>query len=348
MHIVREQNFSKYSIFSFLVVILFIFSSYTVHAADLSISPASSNVQVGDTIKARIILSSSDKLANAISGTVTFSKDLLTLSSISKSDSIVNVWPVEPSYSNANGMLNLDGVILSGYQGSNGIILTLFFKAKSNGKASIKFDNASVLAHDGAGTPILNNTRGSNLNISESVKIKTPETTPTPTKPIEKVEIEIDIVPAPIFTDYANNVRENDFIVIKGTSLPLHDVIFNLDAQLLDSSNFLHESSTIKADEKGNYTYVSESRARKGIYTIVARARNAKGIESIETIPLQISVQEEPKLIMTKTTNIFLFMIPIILLFVMLIILYGWYRVMYCRNHPKCKLFGPCTYNKEK
>ncbi|MCC6323302.1 hypothetical protein IT400_00765 [Candidatus Nomurabacteria bacterium] len=342
MYLNKIQNFFKYLIFySFLV-----FPVYTIQAADLSMTPQSGSVEVGDTIKMRVVLSSSDKLANAVSGTVTFSKDLLTLSSISKSDSIVNVWPVDPSFSNASGTLNLDGVILSGYQGTNGTILTLFFKAKAVGNATIKFENASILAHDGAGTQILNNTKGSNFNITEA-KTRTIESTPKTIKIKTTEKVAIDNVPIPIFTDYSNNVRENDFIVIKGTSLPFYDVIFNLDAQLLDGNNFLHESSTIKADERGRFTYVSDSRARKGVYTIVARARNTKGIEGIDTNPLQITVQEEAKLVVTKATNIFLFMIPIILLFIMLIILYGWYRVMYCRNHPTCKLFGPCTYRAD-
>lgn len=342
----RVKKFFKYFIYNILVAILFILSIQKVEAANLSITPASNSVQMGDIVKVRVILSSPSQSANAISGTVTFSKELILLNSISKSDSIVNVWPVEPSYSNAGGTLNLDGVILSGYQGTNGIILTLFFKAISVGNANIKIENASILAADGAGTPILENTKGSTVNITEA-KIKAPDTTVVPQtiKKTEKVAPDSAQVPVPVFTDYSNNVRENDFIVIKGTSLPLYDVIFNLDAQLLNGNNFLHESSTIKADEKGNFTYVSESRARKGSYIITARARNTKGIESIETNPLEISVQEEPKLPITKTTNIILYMIPIILLAVMIIIIYGWYRAFYCRNHPTCKLFGPCKFN---
>ena len=76
----------------------------------------------------------------------------------------------------------------------------------------------------------------------------------------------------PIFTDYSNNVVENEYIVVKGTSDPSTFVIITSDAVLVDGGESKHESITIKSNEKGLFTYVSENRAVKGVYGICQRS----------------------------------------------------------------------------
>ncbi len=410
--------------FSFLAFLFFY--TQTVFAASLSLVPQSGNVNVGDNIRVRVVLVSSDKPANAVSGSVTFPTNLLTLNSISKTDSIVNVWPVEPSYSNTTGTINLDGVILSGYQGSNGSVLTLFFRAKAPGSASVLFKNAQVLAHDGQGTPILNSTGQAVFNISAlapKAPVEIPKQEPkvgitpvagtkVPTLEIEELKkkdsfdphskffitstlknpnsaykIEIDNVDyvwndpgnnifetvplsrgvhsikvsfdsvdgdiisesltfntsgilSPIFTDYSNNVKENDFIVIKGVADPLNYVVINSDALLLNGNNSFRESHTIRANEKGLFTYVSENRANRGVYMISAISRTPNGVESPETQAIKISVQPDSKTLIGKLTSTFSIMIPIVAIFIILIgiIMYGWHRILHYRERMRRRL----------
>jgi hypothetical protein len=414
------------SVLYFSFIAFLFFYTQTVFAASLSLVPQSGNVNVGDNIRVRVVLVSSDKPANAVSGSVTFPTDLLTLNSISKTDSIVTVWPVEPSYSNTTGTINLDGVILSGYQGSNGSVLTLFFRAKAPGSANVKFNNAQVLAHDGQGTPILGSTGQATFNISAltpKVPIEVPKVEPkvdskpvvtskTPTLEIEEIKkkdsfdphsrffitstlknpnsaykIEIDnidyvwegsnnnifeTVPlsrgvhsikvsfesidgdiisesltfntsgilSPILTDYSNNVKENDFIVIKGVTDPLNYVVINSDALLLNGNNSLRESYTVRANEKGLFTYVSENRANRGVYMISAIARTPNGIESSETKPVKISVLPDTKTLIGKLTSTFSIMIPVVGIFIILIgiIIYGWHRILHYRERMRHRL----------
>lgn len=422
MYYTRFQNWIWNKKFLVVFLFLFLFSTPFALAANLSLVPSSGNVNVGDNIQVRIVLSSSDKPANAVSGTINFPSNLLTLNSISKSNSIVNVWPVEPSYSNATGTVNFDGVILSGYQGSNGTILTLLFRAKAKGSANVTFNNTSVLAHDGAGTPILNLARESSFQISElPAKVPTPTPivdTPAPiaqNKPTLEIEelkkkdnldahsrffitstlmkpntsynIQIDNTPyvwedsgnhifetvplsrglhsmkvsfesvdgdiisesisfntssilAPVFTDYSNNVKENDFIVIKGIVDPLNYVVINSDALISNGNNSFHESVTIRANEEGLFTYVSENRASRGVYMIRAMARTAKGLESAETPAIKISVQADSSSLINKLTNTFSIMIPAIAVFALLliVIIYGWHRILHYRERMRKRL----------
>lgn len=403
---------------------LLVFYAQNIFAATLSLVPQSGNINVGDNISLRVVLVSSDKPANAVSGTINYPTDLLTLNSISKTNSIVNVWPVEPSYSNATGTVNLDGVILSGYQGANGSVLTLFFRAKAPGNANIKFNNAQVLAHDGQGTPILNSSGQANFNILASapkapVEIQKTETkkvinndtsvpgleieelkkkdsfdprsrffiTSTQKKPNTAYHIDIDnnsyvwdgsgnnifeTIPlsrgvhsikvsfesingeiiseslsfntnsllSPVFTDYSKSVKEGDFIVVKGLVDPLNYVIINSDILLSNGNNSFRESVTVRANEKGQFIYVSENRSNKGIYTISAIARTQNGVESLESPSIKIDVQVESKSLIGKLTGAFSIMIPAIIIFAVfiIIILYGWHRILHYRERMRRRL----------
>lgn len=197
-----------------LFSLFFVFSLFlaqTAFAAELNLSPSSGSYNVGDTIKVRVALSSSSQAANAVSGSLSFPKDMLTLTSLSKSDSLVTLWVIEPFYSNANGTVDMEGVMLNGYSGSNGTILTMYFLVKSTGTANIKFKTSSVLANDGQGTNILTGTNQASFDISplKVVPAAPPapvvDTTVTPepvvTPPENQIPVKVE-VPAPVIPEY--------------------------------------------------------------------------------------------------------------------------------------------------
>lgn len=138
----------------FVLVNIF-FNINSANAATLYFSPRSGTYAVGKTFAVGIYVSTSDA-ANAFQGTINFSQDKLQLTSLSKSGSMMSLWVQEPSFSNDNGTASFEGVVLNpGYIGSGGKIITLNFKVKSSGDAHVAFEDASVLANDGAGTNIL-------------------------------------------------------------------------------------------------------------------------------------------------------------------------------------------------
>lgn len=333
------KEFNKKIILSLFFVSL-LFFTHTVFAAELNLSPSSGSYNVGDTINVRVVLSSATQSANAISGTLDFPRALLTLNSISKANSLVNLWAVEPSYSNANGTANMEGVILSGYQGSNGTILTLSFKAKATGSANIKFTTSSVFANDGQGTNILTGTGQTNFNISKAVE-KVIKPTPVTTSAPVVVPV-IVVVSTPIFTDYSTNAREGDFLVVKGLADPSTDILITSDGVVTSTSGVAHESKTIKVDDTGIFTYVSE-RVNNGTYTIIAQARNQDHILSEKSLPIKISVSSlsVPNVsVSTSIMNTFSTVIPIIGLIILLILLmiWGWHHILHYRELMHKKL----------
>ncbi|MBP9715807.1 MAG: hypothetical protein KBD48_01275 [Candidatus Pacebacteria bacterium] len=184
-------KFYKKIIFSFFFLFI-LFFTHSVFAAEISLIPSFTSYEVGDNIKVRVVLSSSGQSANAVSGNIKFSNNTLTLDSISKSNSIVTLWAVEPSFSNGAGTVDFEGVMLAGYSGSNGSVLTLNFKAKAAGTASASFTSSSVLANDGEGTNILTGTNRTSFQIKKVVE-------KAPVKEIEKVTEKV-LVPAKIET----------------------------------------------------------------------------------------------------------------------------------------------------
>lgn len=150
--------------------ISFFLNINSVIAAEINFSPTSGTYHVGDTIKVKVIISS-DKSVNAVSSNIYFPFDILSLTSLSKSSSIVNLWAQEPSYSNNTGLVNFEGVILNGYTGNSGNILTLVFKIKKVGTANLYFKDVSILANDGNATDIFSgNLKTAILNIEKEIK----------------------------------------------------------------------------------------------------------------------------------------------------------------------------------
>ncbi len=159
-------NVTKFLVFISLIFASFSVLSKTTQAASLYFSPPGGSYSVGQKFTVSIYVSTPDQPMNAVSASLSFPSNLLEVISLSKNDSIITYWVQEPSFSNVNGTINLEGIVLNpGYQGASGKVISITFKAKAVGTASLLFTSSSVLANDGLGTNILNNTSSASINI---------------------------------------------------------------------------------------------------------------------------------------------------------------------------------------
>lgn len=143
---------------SFFVLIFSFFIFSEVNAASLYFSPSEGSYGAGLNFSVGVFISSPDQLINAVGGTILFPQDKLEITSVSKTGSIITFWAREPNFSNAAGTINFEGVILpNGFRAGVGRIITLNFRTKTAGTASIRFSEGSILAHDGQGTNVLRN-----------------------------------------------------------------------------------------------------------------------------------------------------------------------------------------------
>lgn len=140
--------------FFFLLVISLSFAP-AAYSASLSFSPSSGQYEVGKNFSVTFLANTDGKTMNASSGTITFPTSNLEVVSISKTGSIFSLWVQEPTFSNASGTINFEGVVLNpGFSGNGGKLLTVTFKPKTAGSAQVKFNTGSILANDGLGTNI--------------------------------------------------------------------------------------------------------------------------------------------------------------------------------------------------
>lgn len=197
----------------FLIFFIFFFLSISsdVFSANININPKSGSYRVGDSIKVKVYVESETSI-NAISSNINFSKDFLYLSSISKSGSIVSFWAQDPVFSNTNGSISFDGVILNGFSGKNGNILTLNFKAQKEGSANVLFSDFSILANDGVGTEVGINSTGSYFDIGKALPKKVEE---------PKSEEKVGILESPKETilkireiEKSSNLPENSLVIL--------------------------------------------------------------------------------------------------------------------------------------
>lgn len=159
------------------------------YAASVSLTPSSGLYAVGQNIAITMSVTGNKESINAVAGQLSFSKDILQISSIVKDGSIIKLWAEEPTFSNKAGTVNLAGVVFNGFNSPKGKIVTINFTAKRSGSASVLFSSGSVLANDGEATNVLEDLNGATLTIGETDKSPKPSTSPsvnalTPAAPI--------------------------------------------------------------------------------------------------------------------------------------------------------------------
>ena len=125
--------------------------------AALFLNPASGTIFVGSTFELSIVLDTKGVAVNTVEIELLFPRDKLQVATPSVGQSIIQLWPAPPTFSNREGRIYFVGGIPSpGIVTSQGVILTLTFRVIAPGEGSIKFGEASsILANDGQGTDIL-------------------------------------------------------------------------------------------------------------------------------------------------------------------------------------------------
>lgn len=140
--------------------------THAAGGASLTLSPASSSEAAGATFTVSVMLDSGGGIGvNAADGQLSFDPTLLSVTSISKDNSIFNLWTSNPSFSNTAGTITYSGGSNNAYTGSAGDVIDINFKALAAGSANVKFTSATALAADGQGTNILGTMTGGTYTI---------------------------------------------------------------------------------------------------------------------------------------------------------------------------------------
>ena len=234
---------------------------------------------------------------NAASGVISFPTDKLGVVSVSKTNSVMNLWVQEPTFSNTRGTVNFEGIALNpGYTGSQGTIITITFRTKSAGQANIKFSSGSVLANDGVGTNILIGFSNANITIQpipspqDVINNDKPELNTAET-PKDNDTVGIDSgapLETPVITYYQEEVESGELIKIQGIANPGVDVAIHL----LRAGESIQQK-IVRSTGSGNFVIIIDPISQPGVYTFVAQATDEAGNISNETSPFTIVVNQK-------------------------------------------------------
>jgi hypothetical protein len=138
---------------------LFMFAPHFALAADLTLSPGTGSVAVGAKLSVKVTIVPGTDSVNAADATIAFDPALLSVDSISKDGSLFSLWTADPAFDNAAGTVTLSGGTPTAFT-KTGTIITIIFKGKAAGAASVTFTKGSILAADGKGTDVYKNGNG--------------------------------------------------------------------------------------------------------------------------------------------------------------------------------------------
>lgn len=146
----------RYFLAFFAVCLFSLLITKNAEAATLYISPASSKATTGNIVSVRVLVNTEGRAINNVESKIQFPVDLLEVVSVSKNSSIFSLWVEEPKFSNYSGTIDLNGGLPSpGYTGTNGEVVSIVFRARKAGNASVVFSDSAVRQNDGMGTDIL-------------------------------------------------------------------------------------------------------------------------------------------------------------------------------------------------
>ena len=337
----------KKTLLASVVALAMLAYAYPALAATLSRSSGSTNVTAGDIVTVRVSVNAGGTAINTAEGTLQFPTDVLQALSLDKSSSIFSIWVEDPSFSNQSGQVSFSGGLPNpGYSGTNGTVLTVSFRAKTTGVATLSLANAVVRANDGLGTNVLQSTGTLQLKVI-SAPAATPaptQTTPPPAKtpPAQSAPV---VVTPPETTPAATPVAATPKPVLN--LVPAHMYIGDQlsvsgHAPQQDAQVYLYiakdggDPSVLKTtpDTSGAFSF-SGPVLEKGTYEVWAEGVSQEGVLSDPTDTVRIIVGDEPHItiggISVSTTSLLLLLLAFLAL-ACAVALVGWYKVYQYRH----------------
>ena len=278
----------------FLFILLFILFPWVVHGtASYHLSPSSGTYETNNVFSTDVLIRGS---GDTVKGTIIFDRDLLEVQSISEARSVVEMWSPggRPRYSNTEGTISFSGGITGGITGSQANIITINFRPKKVGQASVTFLDGDILS---VGESIISQKEGAVYTLKEG----TSDSTPTPDSQ----------GPLPSFDDFSDNEEDSSekftieidnegdptnptpiFIFKKDPDLPETDYYETILNNELHEVFFFEEGDVLNGEKRHRISFLSP-----GSYTLEVRAfdKNDNYISSFisfSILPIFLEIEE--------------------------------------------------------
>ncbi len=276
-------------------------------AATMSLNSSVVKVTEGSTFTVSVSVNTQGKTINNAEASISYPNDIVEVVSLGYGSSIFTLWAEVPSFSNSNGVISFNGGIPNpGYTGSGGV-MSVTFRAKKVGNASIALSGVAIRENDGLGTNIFSGQRNISIEVAtkpveppkekeDEAEVVPPRTTPTTTP--ETVATTTPIIPveeskAPEITYFSASILEGEQIEIQGISKDVNSpVSIVLKSQYGKIFNY-----DVGANAGGNFTFMSEPMTTAGSFELYVYSTNADGTKS----PISKTITIEVKSVAQKT-----------------------------------------------
>lgn len=169
----------------FISLFIFFANGATVFAVDNRVyfqGPTSSIAPQSEFLVS-VFLDAKDSV-NAFDLEISYPPDKLKFLNFDNTDSIVDIWQASPSVPQ-NGVIRLSGAILEAFNGSNGLIIKLAFKASSANKAQLSFTKSNLYLADGSGTEIQAKATSFSVSVVENAPVVNSTIVPFESTPLD-------------------------------------------------------------------------------------------------------------------------------------------------------------------
>lgn len=122
-------------------------------AGSFSLSPSGGTYATDSVFTINLLANTGGQAVNAGEASITFPTDKLEVVNISQSGSIFTLWPTPPAV--ASGQISFAGGVASpGWSGNSGLLLSITFRVKRAGQATVGVNSGQLLLNDGSGTKL--------------------------------------------------------------------------------------------------------------------------------------------------------------------------------------------------
>jgi hypothetical protein len=146
MYYTKTINSIFLATISILIFASLFLSCLTASAATLSFAPAAGNFTTGTTFTVTIEIDPQRKQFTSIEGLLRFDASFLSVVEITKNDSIIDTWLVEPTFSNNDGSVRFAGLSLPNIS-FRSTLLNITFRTLQHGVASLGVVEGVVLVN---------------------------------------------------------------------------------------------------------------------------------------------------------------------------------------------------------
>lgn len=156
-------------------------------ASEVLLQTAQTTVDTHQLVELHVGVSTDGREVNAVQATIHYPKDLLSLTDVRDSNSVISAWIEKPTAASSTpGAYSFSGIIPNGYKGAGRELLTLDFVAQKSGIAQLEAGDLQILLNDGQGTPDSVSSTPRTLAISRTTTATStsPEVTEDHTPPV--------------------------------------------------------------------------------------------------------------------------------------------------------------------